>query len=117
MRSPSQIMRGLVPVVVAQEANGSAEKSERVLLGKTAQALLCFIALAVLPYLIPGLNRYRVLVPSRALRLLRPQRDHVAASPTSPSPSASRPATEHHEQAKVKTESKPGEIEDPSGRS
>src|SRR5205085_2551929 len=108
---------GLIPLAAVQELSGGAKRGEHVLLGKTAQALVCFVALAVLPYLIPGLNRYRVLVPSRALRLLRPPCDHAVTSPASPSPSASRPATEHHEQAAVKIESQPGEIEDPSGRS
>ena len=49
-----------------------------VLLNKTARALMIFVALAVLPYGIPSLNRYQVLVPSTLIN-----RSHVRANEAS----------------------------------
>ncbi|MGA9769726.1 MAG: GDSL-type esterase/lipase family protein [Blastocatellia bacterium] len=82
-----------------------------VLLNKTARALMIFVALASLPYGVPSLNRYRVLVPATLINLLRAhanessdEAEQADSSDTADSKPtiAVQPAT-------------PGKIEDPSG--
>jgi len=103
-------------VVATQGVSRGAEKPDHALLGKTAQTLVCFVILAVLPCLIPGLNRYRLLVPANALKLLRPRSDQVVAPPAPLPRTAGSSAADHENRAEVKIEAQPGEIEDPSGK-
>jgi lysophospholipase L1-like esterase len=78
---------------------------------KTAHTLLCFVALSLAPYFVPGLERLRVLVPTGLL---------IAASrqpqATSPQATAASSSQAHGSGGATQAESKPGEIEDPSGR-
>jgi lysophospholipase L1-like esterase len=80
-----------------------------VLYGKTAQTLLCFIVLAILPYCIPSLSRFRVLIPASVLSLFPASGGTAVNAATSATPT---PAIS---QATVK-QPLPGEIEDPSGQ-
>ena len=75
-----------------------------VLMGKTARTLVSFLMLAILPYLVPGLGRYRILPASTLL-----QTNAKEIVPESVSPSREQ------ESIKPETEATPGEIEDPSG--
>jgi len=87
------------------------------LFSKPARTLACFILLAALPYGVPALSRFRVLVPSSVLSLLRIQTGEAAISTgitssetlieVSAASSFSSPAGE--------IKATPGEIEDPSG--
>jgi lysophospholipase L1-like esterase len=92
------------------------QQTSRALLGKTARVLVCFAALAVLPYFVPGTERFRVLLPSGALGLLKLRTDRVATSQALPVQSLSQTATDNHLQPQTRIEAKPSEIEDPSGR-
>lgn len=90
-------------------------------LGKTAQTLLCFVAFALLPYSVPALSRYRVLVPMSVLSLVHAT-DETAVSTVAAAPSAPvvQPALANQTSAATPPAaaqpSQPGEIEDPSGR-
>lgn len=72
------------------------------LTGKTSQTICCVIVLASLPYLMPGLHRWRLW--------------RTAASTSVISTAAPQTATPQQAQVITRAESRPGEIEDPSGR-
>jgi lysophospholipase L1-like esterase len=75
---------------------------------KTAHTLLCFVALSLAPYFVPGLQRLRVLVP-HSLPIAVGQQSGATQSIAA----SSSQAREHGGAARA--ESRPGEIEDPSG--
>lgn len=88
----------------------SATTTQHVLMSKTARTLACFAALAVLPYCIPTLNRYRLLVPESVLGLFQHSGGGtvIAALAATPEPVIN--------QTTAIQPAQPGEIEDPSGR-
>lgn len=77
--------------------------------GKTAQTLFCFVLLAGLPYVLPALHRWRLILPVNEISVL----SH-ASSQTAPLSPAAQAKTQQTT-AVVQTEARPGEIEDPSG--
>jgi lysophospholipase L1-like esterase len=85
-----------------------SQKSDRVIFSKTSRTLLCFILLVALPYVLPGLSRFRVL----------PAFNHPT-SKTEPQETGSLVETVSEIATSagiLKLETKPGEIEDPSGK-
>lgn len=88
--------------------------SKRALPGKTAQALLMFVALTIAPYVVPPLARYQVPMPGSLARALH-LRSSAAAALTD-APLAKETADEESAQSIAVIQSVPGEIEDPSGR-
>lgn len=88
----------------------SATTTQHVLLGKTTRTLACFVVLALLPYCIPALSRYRLLVPGSVLSLFQHAGNATALAAPAATP---EPVVE---QTTALQPPKPGEIEDPSGR-
>jgi lysophospholipase L1-like esterase len=86
--------------------------------GKTAQTLLCFVVLAVLPYCFPALSRYRVLVPDSVLSLFHSSGEATvsAATITAPTPATNQTAAGQTQSTQPQPTVQPGEIEDPSGQ-
>jgi lysophospholipase L1-like esterase len=87
---------------------------DHVLLNKTARVLMLFVALAALPYAVPSLNRYRVLLPSTISNLLNVRAgeaagDVVEAESLRPDDIADSKTTDAVQPII------PGKIEDPSG--
>ncbi|MBX7218697.1 MAG: hypothetical protein K1Y36_02015 [Blastocatellia bacterium] len=103
---------------------------------KTAHTLLFFAALAVFPYLVPGLEQLRVLLPAPVLALIQPHSTPVASVPVvegnpvfaetpitaetqevppyaSPQKIVTTPT--HQTFAPAQPQAIPGAIEDPSG--
>jgi len=78
----------------------------RALPNKTAQALIMFVALAMAPYAIPSLERYRVGV----LHLRRSEAATLIDNQT-----GKRDAVDDPSSARAEIRVTPGEIEDPSG--
>lgn len=85
------------------------------LTGKTARTLVLFIALALLPYGLPALSRYRVLVPAALINLIGVRAGLASAAAGDASDNPIQQATEAIKAGAVQA-AKPGEIEDPSGR-
>ena len=80
-----------------------------VLLGKTARTLMIFLMLGLLPYLVPGLGRYRILLASTLLGTIA---NGSAQQPVTPAAK-----TEPESRAvQTQAEATPGEVEDRSGR-
>lgn len=79
---------------------------------KTAEALIMFVALALAPYAIPQLGRYRVLVPQRVAGLIHL---HSAETTGFAESQAANPAIDAPTSQVPTIQSTPGEIEDPSG--
>jgi lysophospholipase L1-like esterase len=77
------------------------QRARHTLCGKTAQTICCFVALAAAPYLIPGLSRWRLLLPAPSVSVLSPAPPQAAAPP---------------QLQQIQAQTKPGEIEDASGR-
>ncbi len=75
------------------------------LFSKPSRTILCFVALAMTPYLLPGLQRWRLLLPANAISVLS----------TSPQPATNSSAAQQSNVV-VPAEARPGEIEDPSGQ-
>ena len=79
-----------------------------VLLGKTARTLVIFLMLGLLPYLVPGLGRYRILPASTVLGTIAnvsAQQSVTQAAKTEPESRA----------VQTEVEATPGEVEDRSG--
>src|SRR5689334_4708718 len=85
-----------------------SRKNDHVIFAKTSRTIFCFVLLVSLPYVLPGLHRFRLL----------PVLNH------STSQTASLEASTQIENVSeivttsgtLKLETKPGEIEDPSGK-
>jgi lysophospholipase L1-like esterase len=104
-------MSGIVETSSATTLKTQSEQSDGsyVLLGKTARTLVSFLILALLPYLVPGLGRYRILQASTVLGLIANGSALRADTPAAKSdPRSGAGQTE--------VEATPGEVEDPSGR-
>jgi lysophospholipase L1-like esterase len=117
MISSSQLAKKIFPAASRRRERKAAGHALR---GKTTHTLICFVALAALPYVVPGFSRYRVLLPASVLSLLE-RRDHQAMASAAPSTSDAVTSTSQRaaaERAPAETEiaAKPGEIEDPSGQ-
>lgn len=87
---------------------------DHVLLNKTARALMIFVALAMLPYGVPSLARYRVLVPSTLIHLLRVRASEVSSEVEQPDSPRSSGIADSKSAGAVQ-QITPGKIEDPSG--
>ncbi|HKS41754.1 MAG TPA: GDSL-type esterase/lipase family protein [Blastocatellia bacterium] len=85
-----------------------------VLLNKTARALMIFVALAMLPYGIPSLNRYQVLVPSTLINRLH-ARANEASGDAEQSVSLGMDDNSNLKSSVAVQQITPGKIEDPSG--
>src|SRR5690242_11486397 len=114
-----------------RNSNGAAAGSA--IFSKTAQTLLFFVFLATLPYALPGLDRYRVLVPSPLANIFKnPNRSTQVIDPgktesltqqtvgniTTDASTKIRTSDQvvGEDLTNIKIEPKPGEIEDPSGK-
>jgi len=87
------------------------------LAGKTARTLMLFVALALLPYGLPGLSRYRVLVPNALINLIGVRAGLASDAPLAAQDGSPQPAQANDEvKASAVRAARPGEIEDPSGR-
>ncbi len=75
------------------------------LFSKPSRTILCFVALAMTLYLLPGLQRWRLLLPANAVSVLS-----KSSPPTIPS------SVVQQSDAVAPAEARPGEIEDPSGK-
>src|SRR5438552_3815929 len=113
MLSSAQLAKKFSFTISRQRRSQSAR---HVLLGKTAQVFICFVVLAALPYCVPRLDRYRVLMPSGVINLLQRPSQPVAASTPVSMPGSNRAAVVVRTQVETKIEAKPGEIEDASGK-
>ena len=82
--------------------------------GKTARTLLLFVALALLPYGLPAMRRYRVLVPAPIISVFGTR---VGLASEVQSAAQDRPVDLAREEEKAVPVAAPvpGEIEDPSG--
>src|SRR5690349_9795156 len=78
---------------------------------KTSQVVVAFVALAIVPYVIPSLERYRVMIPKKLTKLLGVGADRSAAAASIESTSA-----KVNDAPSFQTTT-PGEIEDASGHS
>ena len=85
------------------------------LTSKTARTLMLFIALALLPYGLPVLNRYRVLVPASLSNLIGVRAGLASDAAPAVQDSLPQPANGEVKASAVRA-ARPGEIEDPSGR-
>jgi len=74
-----------------------------------------FTALALLPYALPMLSRYRVLLPAPLLRVIGVRAGRISDTPAVAPESLPQPANDEVKPSAVRA-AKPGEIEDPSGR-
>ena len=83
------------------------------LAGKTARTLMLFVTLALLPYSLPALSRYRVLVPAPLAGLIGVRAGLANAAP--PAQESAAQAADDEVKASAVRAAKPGEIEDPSG--
>jgi lysophospholipase L1-like esterase len=79
---------------------------------KTIRTLIIFVALAVAPYAIPPLVRYRVLIPQSLAGLIHL---HSGEPPESTETQTAKPAVDALTSPAAAIQSTPGEIEDPSG--
>ena len=113
MISSAQLAKKFLTSISCEEESPTAG---RVLLGKTARALLGFIVLATLPYFIPALARYRMPLPAITLSLLERRGDPAPTSIAAPAQAPERVKAISLTQTETKAEIKPGEIEDPSGK-
>jgi lysophospholipase L1-like esterase len=96
----------------------SSIELNRTLFDKTARTLLLFTLLSVLPYLIPGMERYRILIPAKTLALFKapdPQISQRSLITESQNRVESDNASSKEVETEVEVETEPGEIEDPSG--
>ncbi|HKP12144.1 MAG TPA: hypothetical protein VJZ91_08550, partial [Blastocatellia bacterium] len=84
------------------------------LAGKTARTLALFVALALLPYALPPLSRYRVLVPASLVNLIS-VRAGLASDAQAAAQEGSAPPAGEDVRASAVRAAKPGEIEDPTG--
>jgi lysophospholipase L1-like esterase len=80
-----------------------------VLLGKTARTLVSFLLLAILPYLVPGLGRYRILPASTMLGTSAKESARESASQAGKAELGSRAG-------QTEVEPTPGGVEDLSGQ-
>ncbi len=95
---------------------GSAATSPRhPLAGKTARTLLLVVGLALLPYGLPALSRYRVLVPPSLINLIGVRAGIASDQQLDAQDNVSQSASDEVKPSAVRA-AKPGEIEDPSGR-
>jgi len=94
----------------------TATTTPHVLQNKTAQTLLCFVAFALLPYCIPTLNRYRVLVPTSVLSLVHSSAEATVSAAPAITPTPAVAQTTVPQPAQPPSHIRAGEIEDPSGR-
>jgi lysophospholipase L1-like esterase len=78
---------------------------------KTACALVIFVALAIAPYAVPGLGRYRVPMPGSLTRAL-----HLRSSAAAELPATKLVNADDFAPQTTAIQTMPGEIEDPSGR-
>ena len=116
MISSARLARKFLTSVSSRREEESRASTGRVLRGKTARALVCFIALAALPYFVPSLARYRLPMPASVLSLLERRGHSSPASTAAPAQASDRVKADDRAQAETKIEAKPGEIEDPSGK-
>src|SRR5438552_15716867 len=86
MTTSNQITKTGFLIATHYRLRRSAVGLNRAITGKTAQTLALFMALALLPFLIPGMERYRVLLPDKILSLLKPSPTpaSIAISPANP---------------------------------
>lgn len=84
---------------------------KRAFSNKTARVLAMFVALLLVPYVVPALARYRVPMPLELTRILRAGTS-AAATPTN----GQLVNADDSAPASGAMETVPGEIEDPSGR-
>ncbi len=91
-------------------------EARQVIHSKTAQTMVCFIALSLMPYLIPGMQRWRVLLPSNVLRAATADKAQTATKDSNPSSPANSNVQVIQNKTEVKIEARPGEIEDASGK-
>jgi len=80
-----------------------------VLLGKTSRTLVSFLLLAILPYLVPGLERCRILPPSAAFQTGAKDRLQALVPESGDGDLNDRAVP-------TRIAATPGEIEDPTGR-
>ena len=78
---------------------------------KTTRTLIIFVALALTPYAIPPLGRYRVLIPQRVAGLIHLRSGEPAAASKTQAAETDNAAPT----SELAIQSTPGEIEDPSG--
>jgi lysophospholipase L1-like esterase len=119
MTTSNQITRTVFLIASQYRMKKSVSETDRTILGKTAQTLFLFVVLAALPYLIPGLERYRVLIPSTLISIFRRPAEMPSESAPSTIAQSAQPQTEIINQIEsdkqAVEESVPGQIEDPSG--
>lgn len=89
-------------------------RQRHTLAGKTARTLLLFVTLALLPYGLPALSRYRVLVPASLVHLIAVRPGLASDAQVSAEDDLPQPASDEARSGDVRAAS-PGEIEDPSG--
>jgi lysophospholipase L1-like esterase len=100
----------------------AASVRNHALLGKTARTLMLFVSLVALPYAVPSLGRYRVLVPSGLLHAFGTHANQTNAPQVDVSGDVVQAADFRQDDgaqknpSAVKVSVKPGEIEDPSGQ-
>lgn len=98
--------------IIRTEQNIAVEcRLKRAFPNKTSRVLAIFVTLALAPYALPELGRYRVLIPESVIGLI-----HLRSSkPAEPiERQADNPAIDASTSAPVSIRVKPGEIEDPS---
>jgi lysophospholipase L1-like esterase len=85
------------------------------LVSKTARTLMLLVGLALLPYSLPALSRYRVLIPPSLVNVLGVRAGIASEAEPIAQDGAPQPANDEVKASAVQA-AKPGEIEDPSGR-
>jgi lysophospholipase L1-like esterase len=90
------------------QAVKESRKNDRVIFSKTSQTIFCFVLLVALPYAIPSLSRFRLL-PGLSHNASNAEAQEVSAQIENINEIATTSGG-------VKLETKPGEIEDPSGK-
>ena len=87
------------------------EREGGALKGKTARALLFFVVLAAIPFLVPALSAYRVAIPQSVYDLFQNRAVEVVTDHATTIQDVAG-----YESSGQKIHSVPGKIEDPSGR-
>src|SRR5262249_11386245 len=103
------------------EANWKGRSTRNNASSKTGQTLALFIALTMIPYLVPGLRRYRIFLPSIRGTLSGDQTEGRNQSPQPATEALAGPSSQGlaaiAAQFAGQIAQTPGEIEDPSGHS
>src|SRR6185503_2432003 len=84
---------------------------KRAFSNKTARVLAMFVALLLVPYVVPALARYRVPIPVVLTRTL-----HIRTSEAAPAPNVQFANADDSTPTNGEIRTVPGEIEDSTGR-